>query len=866
MKNVHYFQITVVVVLLTLVKMGNATPLTFTYDELGRLTQFTLPAGNQVAYDYDANGNRLQETIVLQASFDTDADGIPTVFDNCGTTSNSSQVDADKDGKGDACDTPTWGQFMAGYYSSVGNKDGLTTEQFMVNNGLSSATQIPALPATTTNAMAKVLGVSGLSLDAGSDRLYFAEQTNNLIRHVALANGQVTKIAGSGSQWMAGYVDAVGLAARFRFPQQVSASADGAWLYVADFGNCVIRRINTTTTAVTTVAGVAPCPSDPQVTPNATSHQDGAAQSAKFYWPRGIAVAADGTVYVADTYNSAVRKIATSGIVSTLAGGPGNSIGMQRPNGLALIGNDLYVTDGAARVVWKISTSNGAVAIAVGKLNTAGSKSGVAGSEALLNYPVGIAGSGTTLFVADQDQNSILQVDVANNYFSTHLVGGPTNRGFVDGAFAQAKVDIPQWLAWDPDTKSLYVSDLGNIAVRKLNLNTKVVSTVMGLPEIKNKYVDGDAAVARFDSPSSIVRVSDTTLLVTDTGNCALRLLTLGANYGKIVNGKYDHALTVSTFAGQPSMCAGWKDGPYPLDVSDKSNGASAIFYNPTAVTTDRQGTFAYVAGEDRTIRRVSVGTASGTTPGATHLVAGAALSTKLTPANVATVSPNVDGTGATAKFSQINDLFYIDEMVGTASTPTLYVLTPTAVRRVSLASADYGKVTTPLGHPSETGDKEGTGTEARFKSLERAAYHNFEEYQYLYVTDSGNHKVYALNLQTAQVKTLAGSGTQTTTDGIGTSASFNAPMGIALIPLPSYAYYLYISDSGSSKLRRIDMQDGTVTTVAGSGIAGSLDGVGLLSDWTQISDMVYVSDYSRIFVTDSHSRSIRQLTPDLPK
>lgn len=847
--------------------MAYATPLTFTYDEVGRLTKYTLPAGNQITYNYDANSNRLQEVVTIQPSFDVDADGIPTTFDNCSNKANSSQVDADKDGKGDACDTPTWGQFMAGYYSAVGNKDGVTTEQFVVNNGLSSATQIPTMSATATNAMAKVLGVSGLSLHSGSNRLYFAEQTNNLIRHITLANGQVAKMAGSGSQWMPGYIDATGPSARFRFPQQVAASPDGAWLYVADYGNCVIRRINAATNVVTTYAGVAPCPNDPQINPNTSSHLDGAAQNAKFYWPRGIAVATDGTVFVGDTYNGAVRKISTSGVVSTLAGGPGNSIGMQRPTGLAMIGNDLYVTDGAARVVWKINTLNNATLIAIGKLNTAGNKSGVIGSETLLNYPLGIAGSGTTLFVADQDQNSILQIDIANNHFSTHLVGGTSYRGFTDGAFAQAKVDIPQWLAWDPDTKLLYVSELGNIAIRKLNLNTKIVSTVMGLPEIKNKYVDGDAAVARFDAPSSIVRVSDTTLLVADTGNCALRLLTLGADYGKIVNGKYDHTVTVSTFAGQPTMCAGWKDGPYPLDVSDKSSGSSAIFYNPTAITADRQGTFTYVAGEDRTIRRVAITSASGEAPGATHLVAGAALSTKLTPANAATVSPNVDGTGVNAKFSQINDIIYINEAgSGTSYTPTLYVLTPTAVRRVSLDSNDFGKVTTVFGHPSESGDQEGIGTAARFKSLERAAHHTFDIYQYLYVTDSGNHKVYELNLQTLQVKTLAGSGTQNSSDGIGAAASFNAPVAITLVPLPSYAYYLYVSDSGSSKLRRIDMWNWEVTTVAGSGIAGSLDGLGLLSDWSQISDLTYVSAHNRIFITDAHSRSIRQLTPDLPK
>jgi YD repeat-containing protein len=835
-----------------------ATPLTFSYDVLGRLSEFTLPSGNVVTYNYDGNNNVRDTNVNILPDFDLDYDGIPSTADNCSAKSNIEQIDTDKDGKGDACDSLNWGQFMAGYYSTIGNKDGTTTEQFMIANGLSSATQITSLPATVTNAIVKTNGVSGLFFDAGSNRLYFAEQTNNLIRHVTLSTGQAAKLAGSGSVWMSGYVDATGLSARFKSPQQVAASPDGNWLYVADSGNCAIRRINTATAAVSTVAGIAPCANDPQINPNTTSHQDGAAQNAKFYWPRGVAVAADGTVYVGDSYNSAVRKISTGGVVTTLAGGPGNSIGMSRPNGLAIIGNDLYVADGLARVVWKINVANGSTTVVVGKLNSAGSKSGVVGSQALLTEPMGVAGSGTTLFVADQGQNAVLQIDIANSFFTSQLVGGSSQRGFVDGAFASAKLDIPQWLAFNTSANMLYVSDYGNYAVRKLSLGNKTTATVMGLPEIKNKYVDGDAAVARFDAPSSIAAVDDYTLLVADTSNCVIRKLALNTNYGKVVNGKFNHSATVSTFAGTPAMCATWQDGAYPLDGSDKSDGTSAIFYNPTTIITDRAGTFAYVAGDDRSIRRVALNTASGSAPGATHIVAGAPLSAKLTPANAATVSPNIDGIGLSAKFSQIKDLVYANTV--------LYVITPTAVRQVSLATADYGKVTTLFGHPSEKGDQAGVGTNARFTSLARALTFAQNGAQYLFVTDDTTNKLYALNLDTLEVSVAAGNGMQSSADGIGGAASFNAPTAITRVSQDDNAQYLYISDAGSSKLRSVDLATWEVTTVAGSGGAGALDGVGLASDWSMVSDLFFLPIHNRVFVTDTWARSIRQLTPDLPK
>ncbi len=133
--------------------------------------------------------------------------------------------------------------------------------------------------------------------------VYFTDAgDNNRIRRL-LADGRVETVAGQGE----GLADGPGLQARFNTPSGIAADAQGN-LYVADTGNHAIRRIGTDG-QVTTVAG------------GTQGFADGPAAQARFDGPMGIAVDAQGQVFVADTWNDRIRVIGTDGNVRTLAGG-----------------------------------------------------------------------------------------------------------------------------------------------------------------------------------------------------------------------------------------------------------------------------------------------------------------------------------------------------------------------------------------------------------------------------------------------------------------------------------------------------------------------------------------------------------------
>jgi hypothetical protein len=198
--------------------------------------------------------------------------------------------------------------------------------------------------ANGTGTSASFSSPQGITTDGTN--LYVADNGNHLIRKVVISTGAVTTVAGTGSS---GSANGTGTSASFSSPQGITT--DGTNLYVADYGNHLIRKIVISTGAVTTVAGT-----------GSSGSANGTGTSASISQPYEITT--DGTnLYVAEYGNYLIRKIVIStGVVTTVAGtvsggsanGTGTSASFSFPMGITNDGTNLYVADMGNDLIRKI--------------------------------------------------------------------------------------------------------------------------------------------------------------------------------------------------------------------------------------------------------------------------------------------------------------------------------------------------------------------------------------------------------------------------------------------------------------------------------------------------------------------------------
>ena len=243
--------------------------------------------------------------------------------------------------------------------------------------------------------------------------MYVAEYYNHRIRKVTAA-GVVTTLAGSGSR---GFSDGAGSAAMFRGPVDVAVDASGN-VYVADYENHKIRKI-TAAGMVTTLAG------------SVAGFADGTGTAAKFYSPSGVAVDASGNVYVADQGSHKIRKITPLGVVTTLAGstagftdGTGTAAKFNEPSGVAIdASGNVYVADSYNNRIRKI-TSTGVVTTLAGGSASNGTADGT-GSAARFGYPNGVAiDANGIMYVSDYMNDRIRKISIYGYSISPALPAG----------------------------------------------------------------------------------------------------------------------------------------------------------------------------------------------------------------------------------------------------------------------------------------------------------------------------------------------------------------------------------------------------------------------------------------------------------
>ena len=218
--------------------------------------------------------------------------------------------------------------------------------------------------------------------------------------------GIITTIAGNG---IAGYSGDGGLAtnAELNNPYGVAVDSNGN-IYIADTNNNRIRKVNSTTGIITTIAG------------NGTagySGDGGLATNAELYYPYGVAVDSNGNIYIADTYNNRIRKVnSTTGIITTIAGngtagysgdgGPATNAQLNYPYGVAVDSSgNIYIADTDNNRIRKVNSTTGIITTIAGNGNPGYSGDGGPATNAELYDPSGVAvDSNGNIYIADYRQ------------------------------------------------------------------------------------------------------------------------------------------------------------------------------------------------------------------------------------------------------------------------------------------------------------------------------------------------------------------------------------------------------------------------------------------------------------------------------
>jgi DNA-binding beta-propeller fold protein YncE len=334
----------------------------------------------------------------------------------------------------------------------------------------------------------------------------------------------VTTVAGVVGS--AGSTNGIGTNAKFNFPFGLDISPDGSFALVADTYNHLIRQIVLSSSAVTTVAGVA----------GSFGSTNGIGTNAKFYIPRGVDISPDGSfALVADYYNHLIRQIVlSSSAVTTVAGvarslGSTNGIGtnakLNQPFGAAISpdGSFALVADTDNHLIRQIVLSSSVVTTVAGVAGSSGSTNGI-GTNAKFYYPAGVAISpdGSFALVAEYDNDMIRQIVLSSSAVTT-VAGVAGSSGSTNGIGTNAKFDYPHGIDISPDGSFALVADTYNYLIRQIVLSSSAVTTVAGVAGSFGS-TNGIGTNAKLNQPRGVAISPDGSFaLVVDYGNHLIR-------------------------------------------------------------------------------------------------------------------------------------------------------------------------------------------------------------------------------------------------------------------------------------------------------------------------------------------------------
>ena len=741
----------------------------------------------------------------------------------------------------------------------------------------------------------------GLAVDSAGN-LYIADTNNHRIRRVDPA-GTITTVAGT-EEWGFSGDGGPAVAAQLYYPRGLATDSAG-YLYIADWGNDRIRRVDPSGT-IATIAGTGRTGSsgdngpavaaqlqnptglavdsagnllisdswnrrirrvDPSGTITAIAGTDnsglsgdnGPAVAAQLGVPQGLAVDGGGYLYIADILHHRIRRVDPLGIITTIAGtgepgfdgddGPATDAQIARPNGVAVDGGgNLYIADSLNDRIRRVDPS-GTISTVAGTGESGFSGDNGPAVAAQLDFPLGVAvDSAGNLYIADSLNHRIRRVDPSG---TISTVAGTGESGFSgdDGAATEAQIAWPNGVAVD-GASNLYIGDYGNHRIRRVD-PSGTITTVAGTGKSGFSGDGGAAVAAQIFLPEGLAVDGSGNLYIADTWNHRIR--------------RVDPLGTISTIAGTSERGFGGDGGP----------AVQARLNRPQAVAVDSAGNLYIADTENYRIRILSLGSPFITLQAPTALTATAVSSSKI-DLTWQDNSHNETGFRIQRRLDGSSD--WIE--VGTTSanvtsfshggleTNTTYRYRVQAFNSTGASTFSNEAVAKTLEGPvfeagwtidtyagGAIGDN-GPGVAARLDyplgvAVDRAGN--------LYIADASNYRIRRVD-PSGTITTIAGTGERgfSGDNGPAVAARLDLPLGVAV----DGAGNLYIADYWNHRIRRVD-PSGTITTFAGTGESGfSGDNGPAVEAHLKNPRGVVVDGTGNLYIADASNHRIRQVDP----
>lgn len=636
-------------------------------------------------------------------------------------------------------------------------------------------------------------------------------------------------------------------------PTALATDAEGS-LYFVDRGAFRVRKVDRSG-RVSTIAGSGLL---------GYSGDGGPAMSARLgNRVEGLAVDGEGNVYIADTENLRIRRVDASGTITTFAGigrwgtegdgGPASQAGLTAIHGLAADAQgNLYVADTWDDRIRKIDTE-GVITTVAGTGDEGVGGDGGPATEARLNKPRGVAVDAVgNLYIADSDNHRIRKVD-SKGMITTVAGSGDRGYGGDGGPATEAALNEPYAVTVDDDG-NLYVADSKNGIVRKVVLDG-TISTAAGRPPGTGSAPAGVGGTQSIGFPRALATGLAGGLYVADSYRDSILRLDADGTVAKFVGlGQPDLYRpggaavdpTGNVYVADPSNHRILKVDPDGVattiagrgergDAGDGGPAGSAALSSPRDVALDGDGSIYIADTSNHRIRKVDSG-------GTITTVAG-------------TGDRGFGGDGGPATDANLNS----PASVAVAADGTIYIADRgnRRIRKVDTA----GVVTTVAG-TGDYGDAQ-PGMPASQSPLGWIVDLAVDSHGRLYIPDTHANRVLRVDL-TGLLSVVAGTGELGAhgDGGPATSARLWHPSGVAI----SDSGTLYIADRTNDRIRRV-ANDGTITTIAGSGLEG-YDGDGAPATMFALHapEGVAAASDETVIVVDSGNHRIRVLTAEAPR